>query len=111
MAKLELADGRRIPMVEPTLWDGVEVERETGWDRKKYAAMMALTSVQTGFAIFASLRRAGIETTFDACMNMAGVARIVAQPGDLARAEGEQSEDPQRAEGSATLELVAEPAE
>lgn len=104
MAKIELADGTRIPMVEPTLWDGVEVERETGWDRKKYAAMMSTASCATGFAIFASLRRAGIDTTFDACMNMAGVARIVAQPGDVARAEGEQSENPPQESGTPAAE-------
>ncbi|MCC2030613.1 hypothetical protein [Microbacterium allomyrinae] len=104
MAKLVLADGRTIPVVSPTLWDGVEVERETGWDRKKYAEMMKSANVQTAFSIFASMRRAGSPVPFLSIMERTDlIQRIVAQPGDIARAEqeseGEQEPDPQ---GSAT---------
>tara|TARA_R100000365_G_C2746966_1_gene76504 strand:- start:2239 stop:2538 length:300 start_codon:yes stop_codon:yes gene_type:complete len=97
MAKIELADGRKIPLVKPTAWDGVEVERETGWDRKKFAEMMNFASVQSAYGIFASLRRAGVETTFEACMQYEGFSNILAEPSDLNRAEGEgeQSPDPQ----------------
>lgn len=101
MATIELADGRRIPLVKPTLWDGVEVERETGWNRKKYAEMMQFSSVQTAFGIFASLRRAGIPgISFNQIMERDDlVNNIIAQPGDIARAEqdteGEETPDPQ----------------
>lgn len=110
MAKILLADGRKIPMAKPTAWDGVEVERETGWNRKKYAEMMQFTNVQSAFGIFASLRRAGIETTFAECMEYTGIENIIAEPGDLAReaeSEGEKTTDPQK---SGTVEDVA-PAE
>lgn len=100
MAVIELSDGRRIPVVKPTLWDGVEVEKETGWDRKKYAAMMKFANVTTAFGIFASLRRAGIDVPFLEIMERDDlIDRFVAQPGDVARAEreaeGEQEPDPQ----------------
>ena len=104
MAKILLADGRKIPMVKPTAWDGVDVERETGWNRKKYAEMMQFTNVQSAFGIFASLRRAGIETTFADCMEYAGIENIIAEPGDLARqaeSEGEQTLDPPKSETDA----------
>lgn len=107
MAKIELKDGRKIPMVTPTLWDSAQVERETGWDRKRYAAEMKLGSMQTALQIFASLRRAGIETTFTEVCDLELVANIVAEPRDLARekeTEGEQSPDPQ---ASATAEAGA----
>lgn len=100
MATIELADGRRIPLVKPTLWDGVEVEKETGWNRKKYAEMMQYTNVATAFGIFASLRRAGVEVPFLQIMERDDlISNVIAQPGDIARAEaeseGEQTPDPQ----------------
>lgn len=103
MAKIELNDGRKIPMVKPTLWDSAEVEREMGWNRKEYADWMKLSSMQTALQVFASLRRAGIETTFKEVADLDLVANIIAEPRDLARekeSEGKQSPDPHQ--GSAT---------
>ncbi len=103
MATIVLSDGNRIPMVKPTAWDGVEVERQTGWDRKKYAEMTRFVNVSNAIALFASLRRAGYDdVTFESCMQYDGIENIVAQPGDIARAEaaanegeGEETLDPQ----------------
>ena len=99
MAIIELSDGRRIPLVKPNLWDGAAVEKEMGWNRKAYAENMRSASLQTAFSIFASLRRAGMDVTFKQCAELDGIENLVAQPGDLARAdgdgEGEESPDPQ----------------
>ncbi|MGZ0067863.1 hypothetical protein [Microbacterium arborescens] len=108
MAKIKLSDGRTIPVVKPTLWDTAAVEREMGWDRKEYAAQMKTTSMQTAVAIFASLRRAGEDVTFESCANLDNIENLIAQPGDLRESgsEGEESPDPQKAE-SATPAGVA----
>lgn len=103
MAKIQLADGSRIPVVKPNLWDAAAVEKEMGWNRRQYADWMKLGSMQTAFSIFASLRRAGHDVTFQSCADLDDIENLIAEPGDLARAqqseEGEQSPDPQ---GSAT---------
>jgi hypothetical protein len=101
MAKIQLADGREISIVKPNLWDGAAVEKEMGWDRKEYAAWMKSASMQTAFSIFASLRRAGVDVTFQSCADLDGIENLLTEPGDKARAEaeqgaeGEQSPDPQ----------------
>ncbi|REC98328.1 hypothetical protein DEU35_1428 [Microbacterium sp. AG157] len=97
MAKIKLADGSTIPIVKPNLWDGAAVEKETGWNRKEYAERMKSGSMQTAFAIFASLRRAGHDVTFDSCANLDGIDNLLAEPGDHreAGAEGEETPDPQ----------------
>ena len=117
MAKLQLADGRRIPLVRPNLWDGAAVEKETGWNRKKYAEMMQLGSVQTAFSIFASLRRdaqsrgESVEhITFSDCMELSDIERFIAEPGDLARAaegEDEESLDPPKSATVADADAAA----
>lgn len=102
MPILELADGTKLPFVKPNLWDGAAVEKEMGWNRKEYAERMQSASLQTAFSIFATLRRNGHDVTFTSCAELDGIVNILAQPGDLARAdesEGEESPDPQ---GSAT---------
>lgn len=97
MAKIKLADGSTIPVVKPNLWDGAAVEKETGWNRKEYAERMKSASMQTAFAIFASLRRAGHDVTFDSCARLDNIENLVAELGDHrdAEAEGEESPDPQ----------------
>lgn len=98
MAKIELADGRVIPVVKPNLWDNAAIEKEMGWDRNEFQEWMKSTSVQSGVAIYASLRRAGLDVTFTQCMDLDGIETIVNEPGDIARAagsEGEQTPDPQ----------------
>lgn len=107
MAIIELSDGTRIPTVKPNLWDGAAVEKEMGWNRKEYAEWMKSASMQTAFTIFASLRRAGHKVTFTDCANLDGIQNMIAQAGELARAnedeEGEESPDPHQ--GSATPDV------
>lgn len=99
MAKILLADGSRISVVKPNLWDAAAVEKEMGWNRREYANWMKLGSMQTAFSIFASLRRAGHDVTFQSCADLDDIENMIAEPGDLARAdqseEGEQTSDPQ----------------
>lgn len=100
MAKIQLVDGRVIPVVKPNLFDTAAIEREMGWNRKEYAAQMRTSSIQTAVAIFASLRRAGEDVTFVSCAELTNVDKLIAQPGDLreAESEGEESPDPQQSE-------------
>lgn len=96
--KLVLKDGSRLSIVQPNLWDSAQIEIETGWNRKEYAKMMKLGSMQTAAAIFATLRRAGHDVTFASCAELDAIETVVAEPGDLARAEeseGEESPGPQ----------------
>lgn len=98
MAKIVLEDGRRIPVVKPNLWDAAAVEKETGWKRREYADQMKLSSMQTALSIFASLRRAGIDVTFSSVCELDNIENLIAEPGELARAEeseGEETPDPQ----------------
>ncbi|UUE19323.1 hypothetical protein [Microbacterium sp. J1-1] len=99
MAKIQLSDGTRIPVVKPNLWDAAAVEKEMGWNRRQYADWMKLSGMQTAFAIFASLRRAGHDVTFQSCADLDDIENMIAEPGDLARAqeseEGEERPDPQ----------------
>lgn len=97
MAKIKLVGGSTIPIVKPNLWDGAAVEKEMGWNRKEYAEQMKSASMQTAFAIFASLRRAGHDVTFDSCAKLDNIENLVAELGDHrdAESEGEESPDPQ----------------
>ncbi|MFA8415097.1 hypothetical protein ACEPTV_33160, partial [Burkholderia pseudomallei] len=63
MAKLQLNDGRTIPVVKPHLGDQLAVERELGYKPKDFQEVVKLATFQTAFAIFASMNRAGIPTT------------------------------------------------
>ena len=108
MATIVLKDGRRIPLVRPTAWDGCAIQDETGWNAKKFANIMAHASAASVQALYASLRRAGVkhesgkDVLFIDGMNDNGypdlIENVVASPGDLARAdegEDEQEPDPQ----------------
>ena len=93
-----LGDGRRIPVVKPNLWDAAAVEKEMGWKRREYADQMKLSSMQTALSIFASLRRVGEDVTFSSVCELDNIENLIAEPGELARAEeseGEETPDPQ----------------
>jgi len=101
--KLQLSDGRVIPVVKPHLGDQLEVERsmKPRLTPAEFRDTMQLTAFQTAFMVFASLRRADVEVKFSDVLEMdlehlGGMLQV--EPGErelLDGQEGEQSANPQ----------------
>lgn len=124
MAKLKLADGRVIPIVKPHLGDQMELERQMKAANKKYGPAqfvedIKLSGFMNAFALFASLRRAGLNPSIHEILeiDLEQLAQQVEQePGDRSSiednedgSEDEQTPDPQLAptggeDGTADLE-------
>jgi len=105
MAKIQLKDGREVPIVKPAIIDQMELERQMRALRPKYGpkefrADMELSGFQTAFALFASFRRAGEPVSIGELLelDLEELASFVKrEPGDAVEdeSEGEQGEDPQ----------------
>lgn len=103
MAKILLSDGRHVPLVPPTLRDGIQAEvrlkKAEKISRDEYKEMAKAAQFQTALSIYATLRKAGEDVDFievlDLDYNALG-AQLVAEPGD--ESEGEETSDPPSSE-------------
>jgi hypothetical protein len=112
MAKLKLSDGRIVPIVKPHIGDQMELERQMRATDKKYGAAnfkedLDLSGFQTAFVVWASLKRAGVQTSIHDVLelDLNELAEIVekesgddVEDDDDTESEGEQTGDPQLAQ-------------
>ena len=99
--KLQLSDGQIIPVVKPHLGDQLEVElsMKPRVTPQRFRELMQTAAFATAFTVFASLRRAGVETAFSDVleMDLEKLSAIVrAEPGEqeILEGEGEETPDP-----------------
>lgn len=104
MAKVELADGRVLDIVRPTVQEKIVAQthvrkayKMTPTDMVEVAQSLEWLSM---LPLFATLHRAGITVRMNELMEDDGMRewmkRIEVEPGDQVESEGEQSPDPQR---------------
>ena len=94
--RLQLSDGRVVPIVKPHLGDQLAVEREMGLKPHDFQQHAQTAAFQTAFSVYATLNRNGIDTRFKDVLeiDIESLSGLLEREDGDPKAEDEQRPDP-----------------